>query len=92
MLSCGGRNGRSRFNLSPCCDAFRFRFGLGLGARRRSRPFQTYRLTIGGLTVGQAKLGNEGGGTDKIFRWSNPSVLEIAGGQLPRVGGDRAPS
>jgi hypothetical protein len=74
---------RAKWAASPQSLALlrcvRFRFGLG--ARRRSRPFQMYRLTIGGLSVGQAQLGNEVGGTDKIFRGSNPSVLEIAGGQ-----------
>jgi hypothetical protein len=51
-----------------------------------------YRLTIGGLSVGQAQLGNEVGGTDEISRGSNPSVLEIAGGQLPGVAGNGSPS
>ena len=52
----------------------------------RRDPFQVYGLPINNLVVGQAQLGNEISGTDKILRWRDKSVSDILWMELPSVG------
>jgi hypothetical protein len=49
-----------------------------------------YRSPIGNFVIGQTQLGNQISRTDKTFRWGDPSIAEIRGGQLPGFIANRA--